>query len=73
MLCLGPKKSLSLPTLELKAQGIAQCTKDQSQLRIHSAIQAPPPELPPPQGIYTALKYCILIVLKLVTWLTKIQ
>ena len=47
MLCLGPKKSLSLPTLELKAQGIAQCTKDQSQLRIHSAIQAPPRNSPP--------------------------
>ena len=41
MLCLGPKKSLMSPRLELTAQGMAQCTNDQSQVRYHSAIQAP--------------------------------
>ena len=41
MLCLGPKKSLSLPRLELKAQGMALCTDDKSRVWYHSAIQAP--------------------------------
>ena len=40
MLCLGPKKSLSSPRLELPAQGIAyQCSKVECE--DHSAIQAP--------------------------------
>ena len=41
MLCLGLKKSLSSPRLKLKAQGMPQCTDDQSQVWYHSAIQAP--------------------------------
>ena len=41
MLCLGPKKSLSSPRLKLTAQGMAQCTNNQSQMWHHSAIQAP--------------------------------
>ena len=41
MLCLGPKKSLSSLRLELMAQGMAQCTDDQSQVWYHLAIQAP--------------------------------
>ena len=41
MLCLGPKKSLSSPRLKLMAQGMVQCTKDQSRVWYHSAIQAP--------------------------------
>ena len=32
MLCLGPKKSLLSPRLELTAQGMAQCTDDKSQV-----------------------------------------
>ena len=40
MLCLGPKKSLPSPRLELTAQGVAyQCSKVESE--DHSAIQAP--------------------------------
>ena len=41
MLCLGPKKSLLSPKLELTAQGMVQHTDDQSQVWYHSAIQAP--------------------------------
>ena len=41
MLCLGLKKSLSSPRLKLTAQGMAQCTDDQSRVWYHSAIQAP--------------------------------
>ena len=41
MLCLGRKKSLSSPRLQLMAQGMAQCTDDQSRVWYHSAIQAP--------------------------------
>ena len=37
MLCLGPKKSLLSPRLELAAQGMAQCTNDKSQVWYHSA------------------------------------
>ena len=32
MLCLGPIKSLSSLRFELTAQGMAQCTDDQSQV-----------------------------------------
>ena len=32
MLCLGLKKSLLSPRLELTVQGMAQCTDDQSQV-----------------------------------------
>ena len=32
MLCLGLKKIFSSPGLELTAQGMAQCTYDQSQV-----------------------------------------
>ena len=40
MLCLGPKKSLPSPRLELTAQGVAyQCSKVECE--DHSAIQAP--------------------------------
>ena len=40
MLCLGLKKSLTLPRLELMAQGTAyQCSKVKCE--DHSAIQAP--------------------------------
>ena len=35
MLCLGPKKSLLSPRLELTAQGMAQCTDDKSQVWYH--------------------------------------
>ena len=35
MLCLGPKKNLLSPRLELTVQ--VQCTDDQSQLGYHSA------------------------------------
>ena len=45
MLCLGLKKSLSSPRLKLTAQGMAQCTNDQSLVWYHSAIRAPPNEL----------------------------
>ena len=41
MLCLGLKKSLSSPRLELMAQGMAECIDDQSKVWYHSAIQAP--------------------------------
>ena len=41
LLYLGLKKSLLPPRLELMAQGIVQCTNDQSQVWYHSAIQAP--------------------------------
>ena len=41
MLCLGQKKSLLSPRLNLTAQGLAQQTDDQSQVWNHSAIQAP--------------------------------
>ena len=33
-LCLGPKKSLSSPRLELMAQGMAQRTKDESRVKM---------------------------------------
>ena len=40
MLCLGPKKSLPSPRLELAAQGVAyRCLKVECE--DHSAIQAP--------------------------------
>ena len=40
MLCLGPKKSLLTPGLELTAQGVAyRCSKVECE--DHSAIQAP--------------------------------
>ena len=32
MLCLGPIKSLLSPRLKLMAQGMAQCTNDQSRV-----------------------------------------
>ena len=38
MLCFGLKKSLLSLRLKLTAQGMAQCTNDQSR---YSAIQAP--------------------------------
>ena len=41
MLCMGLEKSLLSPRLKLIAQGMAQCTDDQSQVWYHSAIQAP--------------------------------
>ena len=41
MLCLGQKKSLLSPRLELTAQGMAQYTDDKSQVWYHWAIQAP--------------------------------
>ena len=41
MLCLGPIKSFLSPWLELMAQGMVQCTDDQSRVWYHSAIQAP--------------------------------
>ena len=41
MLCLGLKKSLSSPRLELTAQGMVQHTNDQSRVRYHSATQVP--------------------------------
>ena len=40
-LCLGLKKSLSSPRLDLTAQGMVQHTDDQNRLWYHSAIQAP--------------------------------
>ena len=43
MLCLGPTKSLSSLRLELTAQGMVQCTDDQSRVWYHSAMQAPLP------------------------------
>ena len=47
MFYLGSQKefvgasSLSSPRLQLTAQGMAQCTDDQSLVWYHSAIQAP--------------------------------
>ena len=42
MLCLGPKKNLSSPRVELTAQGVTQHTDVQSQVWYHSAIQKSP-------------------------------
>ena len=44
MLCLGPKKSLLSPRLELMAQGMVQHTDNQSWVWYYSAIQAPQSE-----------------------------
>ena len=32
IMCLGPKKTLSSPRLELTAQGMAQCPNDQNRV-----------------------------------------